>query len=109
MAACKIPPVAVRHNVLTFWVIDSITKEVLAKVTSTLSASKETPTSNASGFVVYTPIKVGEAVATFELPNYYPQTFNAVVTKGKTNYKIELVAIIPPVEAAKKTKVAPNQ
>ena len=94
VAASKIPPVAVRHNVLTFLMIDSITKAVLLKVNSTLSVSKETPSSDAQGAIVYSPVKVGKAIATFNVDGYIPQSFDAVVTKGKTNYTIQLVALM---------------
>jgi hypothetical protein len=94
VAACKIPPVAVRHNFLIFLIVDSITGEVLAKVEGTLSSSKLLGVSDADGNMPYSPVKAGLATATFKLPGYDDQSFDAVVTNGKTNYTIKLVATV---------------
>lgn len=84
-AACKMPPVAIRHTPLTITLVNVITGEVVAGVQGTLTKSKQLPISSVAGIMLYTNVQGGKATGTFAKPGFETKIVEMPIASGKAN------------------------
>ena len=92
MRACTMPAVNVHHTPLVITITDASTTGVLANVAGTLTRTKELPTSNVAGIMIFATVSAGIATATFTKKGYISAIKTVNILRGKTNnYSVALV------------------
>jgi hypothetical protein len=92
MSACTMPAVNVHHTPLVISITDASTTGVLANVAGTLTRTKELPTSNVAGIMIFATVSAGSATATFTKKGYISAIKTVNIVRGKTNnYTVALV------------------
>ena len=92
MRACTMPAVTVHHTPLVMTITDASTTSVLANVAGKLTRTKELPTSNVAGIMIFATVSAGSATATFTKKGYISAIKTVNIVRGKTNnYTVALV------------------
>jgi len=92
MRACTMPAVNVHHTPLVITITDASTTGVLANVGGKLTRTKELPTSNVAGIMIFATVSAGSATATFTKKGYISAIKTVNILRGKTNnYTVALV------------------
>ena len=85
LAACKIPPIIVRHTPVNITVTDAKTKVLLPNVEGTLSKTVELGLSNNYGIIPYANVSAGKAISTYKLYGYITGVQIVNIKRGVTN------------------------